>query len=180
MILDETRRWMTHLRENGEMVYSEAVRPDPDVDEWFIEADKSELWCVYRRFFGQVVERRRTALSAVESEPAEGRIGLFTPGAETFEGLAEGECICVGGKTDLPCYDMWIAIADAGASEGPVVVSWVPEWLIDDFEIARDYCVTEALMWLDDRFSQSPLVEWLVAHGLRTSDQSRDLRHPLG
>lgn len=182
--LEDTKRWLAHLRHSGADLFCEVTRPTVTPLD-LLEADhmmKHELafWEGVQRSMDELASKRQRCLAAKEDsaagkggdfpvEAARGRLLVYMPDFELYWQLNEGSPIV--DKFNVPAWDMWVGVSmpqDAEFDhENPdrAIVAWVPSWYNADAEEALIGAPLGELAWIEEpRFGRIRC--WAAGHGL--------------
>jgi len=182
--LEDTKRWLAHLRHAGANLFCEATRPavtplDP-LEADHMMSDEVALWERVQRAMGELASKRRRCLAAMEDSAAgtrsdvpvealRGRLLAYMPDLELYWQLNEGSPIV--DKFNVPAWDMWVGVSMPQDTEfdhenpDRALVAWVPSWYIADAEEALIGAPLGELAWIEEpHFGR--IRYWAAGHGL--------------
>lgn len=100
-----------------------------------------------------VIQSRLKALICLKwplyIEPKGGRILVYAPHMNTFDGLAEGETYGLFDSGDCPPWGLWIGFIQDEKGE-PYILSWIPDALIEEVNSAMEVIMLDTLRWLEN------------------------------
>lgn len=80
-------------------------------------------------------------------EPKGGRILVYAPHSNTFDGLAEGETSGLFDVSDCPPWGLWVGCIQDEKGE-PYILSWIPDALTEEVNGAMEVIMLNTLSWL--------------------------------
>lgn len=182
--LEDTKRWLAHLRHSGADLFCEATRPAVTPLD-LLEADhmmKHEVafWEGVQRAMDELASKRRRCLAEVGATvPAGdrataigsvgGRLLVYTPELEGYWQLNTGSRLV--DKFNVPAWDTWVGVSmpddiEAGHINSlGALIAWIPPCYREAAEDAISGAVSGELAWIEERH-QGRVREWAGEHGL--------------
>jgi hypothetical protein len=97
--------------------------------------------------------------------PLDGRWALFIPDAALYCQLAHDPGFV--DEAAAPAWDLWVDVIEVDAWDGPLLLNWVPEPLLERIDQARTLCSAGELSWADSgEMARSGIAGCLVSMGI--------------